>query len=246
MADKGLLSPLTWESEFFQRSIGFLHVDALTGSPDSSEFAGYDLVEAKVPVDRLDLVDLLSASSFRLAETECVFAYTPATHRPATAGDLSLGSGGRTGYRPATAQDEPAVVDLAAGAFRFSRFRPPWFAQAETAGFYAAWARNAVRGEYDDECLLVETHGELVGLVTMKDNLDGSARIGLLAASTGSHGTGKGAALVDAARGWCGGRGIPLLRVATQLSNVRAVRLFARTGGQMEATFYWMYRRSDG
>ena len=45
-----------------------------------------------------------------------------------------------------------------------------------------------------------------------------------------------------AAVDWCRARRLTRLHVATQLSNLAAMRLYTRCGAAIDSTAYWLYR----
>jgi dTDP-4-amino-4,6-dideoxy-D-galactose acyltransferase len=80
------------------------------------------------------------------------------------------------------------------------------------------------------------------GFVTLRAVDDGAARIGLLAVASGCTGRGIGGLLVGAAQSWCTKRGIVRLRVATQTSNLGAIRFYQSRGAVITGISHWMYR----
>jgi len=230
MRPDAIVRPLRWESSFFGKRMGLLNVDAAGEDLSLSDLLAFDVVEAKVQASRLDIVDRLIEHGFRLAETEVSYGYTGISDR-----------GEDQNFRVAGQADVSAVQSVVRKAFQFSRFRPPWFAQSASADYYATWAANAIRGTFDDECLLIEDADALLGFVTIRDEGDCLGRIGLLATAPAPEHKGTGRRLVGVAHKWCASRGIQRLSVVTQLGNSRAVRLYERTGGILDSAAYWLY-----
>lgn len=227
------VTPLAWESNFFALRCARLTFagDAPVLTPEA--LADYAVTQAKIPADETQTADALAAFGFRLAESEVELCLTLD----------GAPDDGRHDYRPALATDIPAVRDAAACAFALSRFRAPWYRPDDSGRFYGQWAENAIRGTFDDQCLLVETpRGEALGWVTLRQLDASAARIGLLAVWPGAQGQGVGGRLMRAAVAWCRQRGVRRLRVATQLGNVAALRLYQRCGARIERTAYWLYR----
>ena len=67
--------------------------------------------------------------------------------------------------------------------------------------------------------------------------------IGLLAVVPEAQGQSIGQRLMLAAADWGRARQLERLRVATQISNLTAMRLYLRSGARLESTAYWFYRR---
>lgn len=230
----GNIEPLVWESEFFQRHSARLQLADDGPQLTAAELDAFALVQAKIPAQRLDLADALAAYGFRLVEGEV---------------DLSLKVGmesandNGTQVRVAVAEDITALRAAATQTFALSRFRAPWYQCDDSARFYALWAEKAVLGTFDHQCLLtLDSAQQPSGFVTLRDLGAGEARIGLLAAWPDAVGKGIGTRLMTAASQWCQSRGIQRLRVATQVGNVAALRLYIRSGASVESTAYWLYR----
>lgn len=226
------LMPLAWESDFFALpsvSLSFSD-DAPVLTP--SALNAYAVVQAKVAASELATIDALSAGGFQLAESEVDFCL------PISAGEAALPA-----WRVADTVDIAPLRDAAARVFSQSRFRTPWYRAADSGRFYAQWVENAVRGTFDDVCLIAHNaQGAPLGWVTLRQTQAGQARIGILAAWPGTSG-GVGMRLMALARHWCQQRHVAHLWVATQLGNTRALRLYQRSGAQIHDTAHWFYRR---
>lgn len=238
------IEPLIWESEFFQKHSAKLNFSDSAPLLQVAELDTYDLVQAKIPAPRLDWADALAPLGFRLVESEVDLSLRIGTE---TALTERLDEKMASRVQVATEDAIPALRRVAASAFALSRFRAPWYAPQDSGRFYALWVEKAVLGTFDHQCLLVtDSHGQPSGFVTLRDLQDGSARIGLLAAYPGTAGKGVGTKLMSAAKQWCQHRGLQRLHVATQMSNIAALRLYIRSGASVESTAYWLCRgRND-
>ncbi|MDX7989018.1 dTDP-4-amino-4,6-dideoxy-D-galactose acyltransferase [Xenorhabdus sp. 12] len=238
------LEPLAWDSQFFGLSTARLH-PLLATSPDAvaitaEQLDEYALVQAKIPAQQTAIIDGLSGLGFSLVEGEADLLLPI---EPKELVGLSAEKHQVTEFINAKPQDIPALKAVAAHVFKASRFREPWYQPGDSGRFYAAWVEKAVLGTFDHECLLInDEYGQLKGFVTLR-NLGGyEARIGLLAAVPGNHHQGIGKKLMSAAQLWCQNHQIQRLRVATQISNITALRLYTRRGATIESTAYWLYR----
>ena len=90
---------------------------------------------------------------------------------------------------------------------------------------------------------MIEQDGHLQGFVTLRKKSVDDARIGLLAVWPSQRNRGIGHKLIQAAHHWCVARGLTTLCVATQFSNLPAIRLYIRSGGLLTETAYWLYRK---
>lgn len=235
MSVRASIELLAWESDFFA-----LKTAKLALSPDAApltvaDFAPYGLVQAKITTGDLNALDGLSALGFSLAESEVDFVL-----------NVQAGTENAMSYGPlcyAVSDDIAVIKAAAAQVFAQSRFRAPWYQPDDSARFYATWAEKAVLGTFDKDCLLVRNEkNETAGFVTLRKPDEQSARIGLLAVLPGNQGQGIGLKLMSAAQQWCAEHHCRVLRVATQLSNLAAMRLYTKSGGTIDSTAYWLYR----
>ncbi len=225
MSVKGTLSPLAWETEFFGIHSALVQIDQRAEELDVATLDNYALVQAKIPASRLDLLDGLQAMGFRLAEGDIDFSI-----------DIT-GQIADPKLDTAILGDIPLLRQQASDAFRYSRFRAPWYDVGDSGRFYAQWVENAVRGTFDHSCLLLrDSDRGYRGFVTLRQINDSEARIGLLA------GRGVGAELMQAAMHWCQSRRLSRLYVATQISNSAAIRRYIQSGAVVNGSAYWLYR----
>ncbi|OKB65455.1 TDP-D-fucosamine acetyltransferase [Serratia marcescens] len=231
------IEPLAWESEFFALNSAKLSFSPSAPALAEADLAAYALVQAKIPAQHLALADGLADFGFRLVEGEVDLVLDLDSGRVTKSGDDAQA------VRLAIEADIPALRAAAAQAFTVSRFRAPWYQADDSGRFYALWIEKAVLGTFDHQCLLaLDAQGRPEGFVSLR-NLGGrEARIGLLAAFPGAAGKGVGGRLMAAARETCRQQGVQRLRVATQIGNIAALRLYQRQGAVIESTAYWLYR----
>ncbi len=243
MSLRAKVEPLGWESDFFGVSSARLCFEPNCGPLLNADLAAYQVIQAKVPAKATELLDALAALGFRLAEGE-IDCSCFLESLGAGAGENLSGATARSDDAPRVAgiEDIPALRRLASSSFTLSRFREPWYPQADCRRFYALWAEKAVQGTFDDICLVIGSVDALLGMVTLRADGEGEARIGLLAVQPGLTGRGIGRALFYAACGWCRENNKTRLRVATQIGNVAALRLYIACGANIDGTAYWLYR----
>lgn len=236
------IEPLAWESEFFQRPSAKLHFSDSAPQVSPAELDAFTLTQAKVPTHRLDLIDALGQLGFKLVEGEVDLSLSVEDTIGTENASFKVDAGANQ-HRVATAEDIPLLRSVAGAVFALSRFRAPWYDPQDSGRFYALWAEKAVLGTFDHQCLLVmDSSGQPAGFVTLRDLQDGSARIGLLAVFPDAQGKGIGSLLMSAAKQWCQSHGLHRLHVATQMSNIAALRLYIRSGASIESTAYWLCR----
>ena len=129
---------------------------------------------------------------------------------------------------------DPALVELARNAGRFSRFRvDPRIDAAVFHAIYDAWLVRSVRREIAQEVYVARAASELVGLVTMS-TVGRRGTIGLLSVHESARGRGLGRALAELASAWSTAQRLPETQVATQLANAPACALYEGTGYVVE------------
>lgn len=244
MSVHGNIEYLSWDSEFFQKKIGKVSFQTSAPVIDKADFAPYSLIQAKIPANRLDLIDGLNDLGFLLVEGEVDLCLDIGTENAFKKGTKQALSGNSDPVLSiATADDIAELRQLAETVFQLSRFRSPWFESVESGRFYALWAEKAVLGTFDHQCFILRDRDQkLLGFVTLRDLGHHEARIGLLAVAAEGQGKGIGRQLMEAARQWCVQHSVARLHVATQISNVAAMRLYISSGASISSSSYWLYR----
>lgn len=218
-----------WESDFFARPIWRTRCHT-----DDSQFADeipYGLLQIKVPTNALNEITFLQQQGFHLVEGEIDFCLDIAKLKPSN-----------VAYQIATEQDITALESLFSCAFLQSRFRSPYFSEQENQRFYRTWIAKAVRGEFDDVCLVWrDEQGDIVGGISLR-LVENTVRVGLLAVSPNQRGQGIGRKLLESAIDWALQKNCQQFYVATQISNLSAIRLYESIGAKVCATHYWFYR----
>lgn len=231
------IEPLAWETEFFALNSAKLNFSTAAPVLAEADLAAYALIQAKIPAHQTVWADDLARLGFQLVEGEVDLLLNIGTEcaLPQSAKPKAI--------RTAVPADIPALRKAAASVFTASRFRAPWYDVQDSGRFYAEWIEKAVLGTFDHQCMLaLDDSGQPEGFVSLRELGDQEARIGLLAAFPGASGKGIGSRLMAAAIAECRQRSLQRLRVATQLGNLAALRLYQRQGAAIESTSYWLYR----
>lgn len=218
------IESLNWENQFFGINSAIVRFTDDAPLLTAERLAGWSRVQAKIAAEDVAQLDALQALGFRLVEGEIDLAL-PVTPVACPQAQVAVES------------DIPALRALAAQAFAQSRFRAPWYAPDASGRFYAQWIENAVKGTFDNQCLIFrDAGGAIRAFVSLRELNAHDARIGLLA------GRGAGAELMQAAVRWAYTRGLSTLRVATQAGNTAALRRYIHSGANIVSTAYWLYR----
>lgn len=225
MTIHGTVEELAWESRFFSLRSAIVRLQPSAPALTSADFANWARVQVKLPASQPEMLDTLQQLGFQLVEGEI---------------DLSLAveeQGIDPAAEVATLADIPVLRHMAAEIFVQSRFRAPWYPTEASGRFYAQWIENAVKGEFDHQCLVFRNaQGAITGFVSLRQLNEQEARIGLLA------GRGMGEKLMQAACHWARQRELKRVRVATQLGNTAALKRYIQSGANIESTALWLYR----
>lgn len=207
-------------------------VDHCSPDPWLSDFFGRPIIQAKAAAQDHAYIQHLQAQGFQFVEGEMEFCLSLANEQEKI-----------TACEVATLEDIAALETLFGVAFATSRFREPWFSVAENQRFYSTWISRAVRGEFDQLCLVLKTaSGQIQGGISLR-LVAKQARVGLLAVSPNFQRQGVATRLLQAARHWAKQQGADTLSVATQISNLAAINAYLKQGAEMIATSYWFYRK---
>jgi len=186
-------------------------------------------IDAKLPVNRLDLTGDLEVHGFRLIDTNLRLA-RPA--RPQEARSIP----GVT-VRPAEPPDRFGVESLARRSFQSSRFHAdPQIASDKADDIKARWAGNFFKGARGDHMMVAETAGVVVGFLQVLAPGGGLLVIDLIAVAASHRGLGIATAMIAAAENDCGAPS--QLSVGTQLANTASIALYQRDGFQVDDAQY--------
>jgi dTDP-4-amino-4,6-dideoxy-D-galactose acyltransferase len=207
--------------------------------------AGFQLVDIRVTLERR--LDRRLGPGKHPAQPPAV---PQAPQVPATQPDPPV--------RAATAADLPRLLRLAAASHHDSRFySDPHFARERCDALYAAWIERCCA---DPEGLVLVADdlppapaaqagaGGPAGYITvaLQGTPDGQGhrggQIGLFAVAAAAQGRGLGGRLIDAALAWLHQQGATTVSVVTQGRNVRAQRLYQRSGMLTRSVELWYHR----
>lgn len=225
MSIHGTVEELAWESRFFGLQSAIIRLQPSAPVLSGADFAKWERVQVKLAASQPHQLDALQQLGFQLVEGEIDLSLEVEAQGVDPAADV------------ATLVDIPVLRQMAAETFVQSRFRAPWYAADASGRFYAQWIENAVKGEFDHQCLVFRNEdGAITGFVSMRQLNEQEARIGLLA------GRGMGEKLMQAACHWARQRELKRVRVATQLGNTAALKRYIQSGANIESTALWLYR----
>jgi dTDP-4-amino-4,6-dideoxy-D-galactose acyltransferase len=137
--------------------------------------------------------------------------------------------------------DIEPISALARNAFRDSRFyRDGHFPRRRCGALYETWVRKSCAG-WAQAVFLTGRPGHPDGFITCHLDPGKVGRIGLLAIEPRARSAGVGTRLVEAALHWFSDNGAKRASVVTQGENVGAIRLYERTGFQIDSVALWYH-----
>ena len=156
---------------------------------------------------------------------------------------LAASGGQAAAYRPAHADDIPALKRLAKSLFLHSRFAlDPGFPADAHEKLFAEWVAKSVRGRFDDWVGVAEIRGRLAGFVSCRKTGRGAGAIGLVGVARSFRRRGLGRALVDQGLGWFRVRRIRHVSVVTQGRAIGAQRLYQACGFRTSRVDLWYHK----
>ncbi|WP_245609277.1 GNAT family N-acetyltransferase [Vibrio pacinii] len=213
-----------FDSQFFRRRIA-----GVDWSVDSKADYSPQLVTVKVSSSEMRKIEMLNTQGFQFCEGEISYCKIIESQNLVD---------NQCNLLDASSLHE--VMGLLDGMYTNSRFKKPWFDDQERDRFYQEWLKKALFGEYDDICLAYRINNEIAGFVTIKFN-QACATIGLIGVLPRFQSKGIGRILLESAEIAVMQQGLNKISVATQLSNLRAMNLYAKHGYQVSGTAYWFY-----
>lgn len=231
------LKPDPWLSGVMGRQAW--RVERGTGGRPFSELAGSasGFAYAKVPVVEIGTVWQLADAGFRVVDTALAFE-----------GAIG-GEAGRGGVRFARADDREPVAEIAAGAFRYSRFHLDPLIPGELAdAIKAAWAVNYFEGKRGDGMIVAEHAKRVVGFLQLLWSAPDHLVIDLVGVAPANQGRGIGRDMIlYAARYGTGDGRVPSrISVGTQAANAPSVRLYESLGLRLREAQYVLHHHGNG
>jgi dTDP-4-amino-4,6-dideoxy-D-galactose acyltransferase len=233
MVDNFALKPLAWDSEFFNKNMAQLTFG--DGCSTAAMLADFELVQAKVATHNYEQINTLHCLGFHLVEGEIDFSLQMNN----VSSDLTVDQ--HLDIEQAAIEDIDQIYSIVGNSFHYSRFRLPWFSEIQRDAFYQLWAEKAVKGTFDDTCLIIRAGSKIKGFVTLKVETT-TARIGLICVSSDFQRQGVGISLLSIAVEYCKAHNIQQLYVATQMANQSAIRLYGSFGFSINSLSFWFYK----
>lgn len=228
-----LFTTKEWDSDFFNRDILTIDLDALETKIES--WPENSLVTVKVDANNSQGLAHINNYDFSFVEGELVFQkklLESSNSDSLTDFDTYL----------ATKSSIDELKLIVSNLYVNSRFREPWFTPTERNSFYQMWVENAVLAKFDDCCLVLKKGGSISGFVTVRIR-DCEATIGLIGVATPFQGQGIGKKLLELVQSYSTAKKAKKIKVATQTSNILAANLYDKNGFTIADISYWFYKQ---
>ena len=145
-------------------------------------------------------------------------------------------------FRPATSLDLPLIRTIALKSHKDSRFfKDTHFNQVGAAELYAKWIERDLKEHHLIVATKLNQPGIPLGYVSCQMESENRGRIGLIAVDAQFRGQGLGRGLLNNALAYFESRDRLQVRVATQGSNVNALRLYEGSGFKTIETIAWFH-----
>ncbi len=227
-----LCSYLGWDTDFFGRRIARVNPTRL--SDDQA-----DQALAWCEANRIDCLYFLAesddAETVRAAEAH-QFALVDVRITLEWRGTRSNDSGNLRLSRPDDIEPLKAMARVNHHDTRF--YYDGHFSPERCDALYATWIERDYR---ENTVLVAERDGQAAGYITCALR-DGVGQIGLLGVGAAWQGQGLGGLLVNGALGWFSQHGSEHVQVVTQGRNVRAQRVYQRSGFVTSQMQFWYHR----
>ncbi len=235
---------LSWDSEFFGRSIGKVCTDTLDShqAAEIDEWARAEKVAGLYFLARADCaktIQTAESSGFGLVDIRTTFELSPldnllvdSTLRP----DLRI--------RPAQGEDLPSLQAIAQSAHRDTRFfSDPHFPRARAEALYSTWIKLEYQGRAQKVLVAAAPSNNAVGYISCHyDATNAAGQIGLVGVDERFRGEGLGHALVLASLHWFASQNAKRVSVVTQGKNMAAQRLYQRCGFLIRNLQLWYHK----
>jgi ribosomal protein S18 acetylase RimI-like enzyme len=189
---------------------------------------------AKVATHETATVDLLESVGFRIVDTNVTF------EKLLDAPIIASPSSAEITVRAAHSNDEDGAAEVAAAAFRFSRFHlDPRIEEALAIKIKTHWVRNYFRGLRGDSLIVAVSQQRCCGFLQILNPAESCFVIDLIAVDPQSTRQGIASLLINNLEQTCGLGST--IRVGTQAANIASLRLYEKLGYRIQKTDYVLH-----
>ncbi|MBU1118308.1 GNAT family N-acetyltransferase [Patescibacteria group bacterium] len=230
------LMKLDWDSEFFGHTIaelsGSVSRSGLEAVLNEAKKSSIELIQACVDLSDVDQINMLEENGFLFWETKVTYEKK-----------LSLEKKEKPQYIEAQENNVPALQNIASQVFVDSKYYAVGFDKKKVDTLYEVWVEKAVKGTFDDFCLIHQDEDDILGFITAKILDKKTARIGLIGVDPRHQSKGTGTQLLLSLDAKLAEEGIEKIQVSTQGKNVVANNFYIKNSFYLKESHVWLYKK---
>lgn len=138
----------------------------------------------------------------------------------------------------ASRKDYVQISQLAGSVFRGGSryYHDAWIPERTADAVYRKWMKNSLEGTVANSVLVWKERGKILGFITLQKK-EKRGDIPLIGVSPATRGKGIGKSLIHVAVSMCTKWGLSEVSVATQVTNIPALRLYQSCGFLITASY---------
>lgn len=233
-----IINILKWDSDYFREKIAYLSCRRLTPAIEK-------LVKGFCRREKVDLIEYLCNAhdpvSVQTAENnQYRFVDIRMTYQKRIIGKIDFDQ--KWEIRNAVLEDIPLLKKMAKNLYTDSRyFYDTHFDVSRVRQFYPDWVEKAVKGTFDDFCVIVVEKKEILGYCTLKVR-QSIAKIGVVGVNPKYQGKGVGRYLLNHIHNFLIDENCEKLEVTTQGRNYSAQILYQKSGFYTASNELWYHK----
>lgn len=224
-----------WLSDIFNYDVYRLdnlnEVDSVFELPKTKSF-----IWAKIPTERIGLVDLLSSMNFRVVDVNVTFEI----NKKYVKKEQNIYSN----ITEFSKEDETLILKIAESSFVYSRFHlDQYISNSLAERIKKMWIKNYIDKKRGVRLLVIKYEDEVAGFLAEIESKHEDKSVGvidLISIDKNFQGKGLGKSLVDYWINDCTDK-YDILRVGTQIANIPSMRLYESCGFQISNSLYIMH-----
>lgn len=193
-------------------------------------------VWAKIPVNRIDLVDLLSSLNFRVVDVNVTFEINKKK--------LDQNKSIDNDICEFTQGDENKILDIAESGFVYSRFHlDPNISNVTANSIKKMWIKNYLDKKRGERLLIVKDNNNVAGFLAELKSKKENKLIGiidLISIDKNFQGKSLGKKLVNYWLNDCYDK-YDVFKVGTQIANIPSIKLYESCGFRLSDSLYIMH-----
>lgn len=224
-----MINKLDWDSSFFDIPIYSLDEKDIQNKDISAELSQLEesVVQCKLNIINSKSIETLVRFGFSIENTGVTYK-------------KKIENFNEKKIELASIKDEKDILNIIKKSFINTRFKDRYFGGNSSTRLYSCWASAAIRGDYDDCCIVKKKKNMVAGFVTVR-KIKNYIRIGLIAVDVNYQKEGVGRELMQLVEAYAIKCDIKNIEVTTQYDNYTARKLYQSLGCYEDLVFLWLY-----